>query len=50
MERIKTICPRCFKIFDVVEDLDKVECFSCSYIYDLPKLIPQIEDDCMKGK
>lgn len=35
---MKTICPMCFKIFDVSEELDKVMCGSCGHEYVLPKL------------
>ena len=44
MERVKTICPLCFKIFDVPEDNAQVKCFICGHTYDLPRLMPRHED------
>lgn len=45
MEIVKTMCPRCFKVFEVSEELDKVECVFCKYIYDLPKLVARVTDN-----
>jgi hypothetical protein len=41
MEITKTICPRCFKIFEISEEIDEVKCNFCEYIYDLPRFAVQ---------
>ncbi len=38
-ELMKTICPWCFRIFTVPDDMDEVRCLACGYIYELPKLV-----------
>lgn len=42
MEIVKTICPRCFKIFSIPYDdeVDKVTCSFCEHIYEFPKFGP----------
>ena len=44
MERVKTICPWCFKIFDVPENNTEVHCCICGHTYDLPRLMPRYEE------
>lgn len=39
MEIVKTICPRCFKVFSVSEEVDRVRCNFCEYDYELPRFI-----------
>lgn len=41
MEIIKTICPRCFKIFSVSEEVEEVKCNFCEYDYPLPRFVPR---------
>lgn len=41
MEIIKTICPRCFKIFSVASEVEEVKCNFCEYDYPLPRIVPR---------
>ena len=41
MEIAKTVCPRCFKLFEASEEFDLVRCIRCRYEYELPKLRPK---------
>ena len=40
MEKIQTICPKCLKIFHILEDIDSIECVFCKTQYELPTLNP----------
>lgn len=38
MEKIQTICPKCLKIFHILEDIDLIECVFCKNQYKPPTL------------
>lgn len=50
VEIVKTICPKCFKIFNVSEKIDEVKCNFCEYIYVFPKLFPRVKVEADNGK